>query len=103
MEQITCCEQQLAGGGSEGGCTNCSTQSEGGGGRDLLRRRREWRGFRAEPLTPPLIMGHQDGGHPVVGAGGQVCEEATKDLPNVWNLWNVQNFVWMKVRVFCAH
>ena len=47
--------------------------------------------IRAEPLTPPLIMGHQDGGHPVVGAGGQVCEEATKDLPNVWNLWNVQN------------
>ena len=57
-------------------------------------------------LDTPLIMGHQDGGfggHPLVGAEGQVCEEATKDLPNVWKLWNVQNFVWMKVRVFCAH
>ena len=46
-------------------------------------------------MTPPLIMGRQDGGfggHPVVGVEGQVCEEATEDLPNVWNFLNVQNF-----------
>ena len=55
-------------------------------------------------------MGRQDGGfggHPVVGVEGQVCEEATEDLPNVWNFLNVQNFgigiFWVKVRVFCAH
>ena len=84
---------------------------KGGGGRDLLRRRREWRGLRAEPLTPPLIMGRQDGGfggHPVVGVEGQVCEEATEDLQNVWKFfecsefWN-RDFVWVKVKVFCAH
>ena len=62
-------------------------------------------------MTPPLIMGRQDGGfggHPVVGVEGQVCEEATEDLPNVWKFfecsefWN-RDFVWVKVKVFCAH
>ena len=40
---------------------------------------------RAEPWIPPLNLVHQDGGfggHLVLGVRGQVCEEATKDLPD---------------------
>ena len=40
-------------------------------------------------------MGRQDGGfggHPVVGVEGQVCEEATEDLPNVWKFFECSEF-----------